>query len=141
MSLGAAAVAAALGPFPERVLGENCRFQTEASSTAEPRFESFVEQVNTTFEVVDDLVGRRELRLIEVTPYVPRTAPDPSAPDADYEKFSLLFAAPRHRLLTARIHKFSHRRLGRFEMFITPVLSMSQERYHYEAVFNRPVPA
>lgn len=110
-------------------------------SLDELRFEMFAEQLRTTFKVADGPSGEWELELIEATAYVPPEGADPHASDANYERFSLLFSGSREQLLSQRIYKLSHAKLGRFELFLVPVMSMDNEKYYYETIFNRPKPA
>jgi len=58
--------------------------------------------------------------------------------DSGNEKFSLIFQAPRETLLEQGIHSFEHQHLGRFAIFIVPILSRDVSHYYYEAIFNRP---
>jgi len=99
-------------------------------------FKDIACHVNTTFHVRhgDQLV--LPLELIEA-----REQPQPQirrGPDADFEKFSLLFSGPLLPVLEQRIHTFEHPSIGRFEMFMVPVMSRDKTRMHYECVFNRP---
>jgi len=57
--------------------------------------------------------------------------------DAGNEKFRLLFRGPPDRPLSQNTYGFEHDRLGRFEMFITPVRRKDLSQHFYEAVFNR----
>jgi hypothetical protein len=63
----------------------------------------------------------------------------PRSPAADYERFSLLFRGPPEGELPERPAQFEHRELGRFELFVAPILAREADGQYYEAVFNRPV--
>lgn len=80
------------------------------------------------------------MRLIEARPGKTIRPQNAEAPDAEYEKFSLMFRGPKSPLLAQRIYRFEHPRIGWFEMFIVPVVTEGKNRQHYQAVFNRPVP-
>lgn len=53
------------------------------------------------------------------------------------ESFSLIFTAGPEKPLQQGIHEFQHAVLGRFELFITPVMSAHAELRCYQAVINR----
>lgn len=53
-----------------------------------------------------------------------------------FEAFSLVFEGPADRPLGQGTYRFSHERLGWFELFIVPV-SAGRGARQYEAVFNR----
>ena len=55
----------------------------------------------------------------------------------EHECFSLLFSGPRDRLLPQQIYPMEHSTLGAFGLFLVPVAREDQERWYYEAVFNR----
>lgn len=65
----------------------------------------------------------------------------PPAPDADNEKFSLIFSGPKDVVLASAIHLFEHDQLGRFEMYVGQIGTLDPHSHHYETVFNRPAPA
>jgi hypothetical protein len=105
------------------------------------RYAMFAEQAKTSFRVYADADRTVDLKLTKAA-----LAKETSAKagkrrpgDAGNEKFSLLFTGPRDALLQQRIYKFEHEKIGRFEMFITPVVPQDNNRYYYEAVFNRPI--
>ena len=55
---------------------------------------------------------------------------------AGTESFSLWFDGPADRPLGQRTFRFTHERLGAFDLFIVPV-GAEQGARQYEAVFNR----
>jgi len=123
------------------LLAEERDNEMKDRSLHELRYATFARQVKTRFRVQTELAGLTELELIEaklaeeppVSPGMARTE------DAGNEKFSLIFSGPREALLPQRTYKFEHGKIGRFEMFITPILAKDTSRPHYQAVFNRPV--
>ena len=104
----------------------------------ELHFETFAGEVGAMFHVQSS--GRRvlALRLIRAEWKEPSPRSKPNAPDAAFEKFSLVFAGSRAHWLAQETYTFEHPRLGRFEMFIVPVGSLDPAVHKYEAVFNRP---
>lgn len=103
------------------------------------RFETFAGQLNTLFVLHLGEGGVVPLRLIraEMKERTPRE--NSNAPDAGFERFSLVFAGRRGPLVPQESYVFEHPRIGRFEMFIAPVISRDPARHKFEAVFNRPV--
>ena len=99
------------------------------------------DQVNTTFRV-RALSGRTvELTLLKAPLARPPRPGRRRAPDADNERFSLVFSGPKNDLIESAIIPFEHDRLGRFEMYIGPIGSQDTRSVRYESVFNRPAPA
>jgi hypothetical protein len=105
---------------------------------AELSFETLADHLNTTFHVHAGEQGLLPLQLIRVEVKVPSPAENPNAPDAEFERFSLVFAGGRSHWLPQESYPFEHPQIGRFELFIVPVLSLDPARHKYEAVFNRP---
>jgi hypothetical protein len=103
-----------------------------------PGYQAFARQLSTTFHVRFGEQSFLPLQLIraEVKERSPRE--NPKALDADFERFSLVFAGQRAPLLPQETYTFEHPQLGRFELFIVPVLSRDAARQKYEAIFNRP---
>jgi hypothetical protein len=98
-------------------------------------FQTFASQLDTTFDVhCEGAVV--PLRLLEAKRG--RARNNPAADGVAYEQFSLLFAGPLQPVLEQRIHEFVHSKIGRFEMFITPVVSGDTTSIRYECIFNRP---
>lgn len=101
------------------------------------------DQINTLFRVRLSPGQTVDLKLLKA-PLAPPTPTRPgclSPGDARNEKFSLIFSGPKKMLLASAIHRFEHRQLGHFEMYIDQIGTQDIERVRYEAVFNRPVTA
>ena len=107
-------------------------------SVAELSCEALAEQLNTTFHVRFGDQGLRPLQLIRVEVREPSPRENPNAPDARFERFSLVFADQRADRLPQENYLFEHPQIGRFELFIVPVISRDPTRHKYEVVFNRP---
>jgi hypothetical protein len=106
---------------------------------AKIRFETLAGQLNSTFHVHVGEKGLVPLELIRVEVEEPAPLEKPNAPDAEFERFSLVFAGSREHWLPQETYLFEHPRIGRFELFIVPVLTLDSTRHKYEAVFNRPI--
>jgi hypothetical protein len=113
-----------------------------AQSVDELGYEDFAGQIRSKF-----LVRLTPLRVVELK--LIKAPPDPlirqisgcrPPPDADNEKFSLIFSGPKSGLLESAIHQFEHDRLGRFKMFISPIGAGYDPEVRYQAAFNRPPP-
>lgn len=89
-------------------------------------FETFAEQLNTSFLVKPAAELTVELRLIE--------ANDKSVPRQ--EMFSLIFQGPEQTFLPQRLYPIEHDRIGAFDLFIVPI-GRDEDGYRYEAIFNR----
>ena len=105
---------------------------------AELSFEMLADHLNTTFHVHAGVQGMVPLQLIRMEVKEPSLRENSNAPDAGFERFSLVFAGSRTDRLPQESYTFEHSRIGRFELFIVPVLSLDPTRHKYEAVFNRP---
>jgi len=101
----------------------------------------FARQLNTAFAVRPPPGTAIELLLVEFRPVVSSKRGSPDAPDAQNEKFALLFRGPLGVPLAQGTYSFDHARLGRFAMFIVPIGCLDQSHCYYEAVFNRPARA
>jgi len=102
-------------------------------------YDVFARQLHTRFGVHLSPDRTVALELIEAQEIQSRPRQDGRpAPDANYEKFSLLFAGALDDALPQQIHRFGHDEIGQFEMFIVPVMSKDPKRRWYEANFNRP---
>ena len=99
-------------------------------------FGVFAGQLDSTFRAGSGPVAGVPLKLVEARLGKSRSALD--APDAPFEKFSLLFRGPQDHRLVSAIHRFEHSSLGCFSLFIVPVLSRERTHVYYEAIFNRP---
>lgn len=112
-------------------------FERGAVSLDAISFPHFSAQIGTPFRVWQNSAPVVSLILIEAQP---RQVPDwmtLQAEDGLNEKFSLLFVGPTDVLLEQDTHIFEHPRIGRFAMFIAPILFPSAEGCYYEAIFNR----
>jgi hypothetical protein len=135
----AAFLAMALLPLkgPAAVAAPSTRFM----ALDDLSFAALAAQLNTWFNLYSVPQASLKLQLIEATlgPEALWPGGGPEMQPARYERFSLVFAGPLEPLLEQRIYPLEHPVLGRFEMFIVPILSRDQTHIHYQAVFNRPV--
>jgi hypothetical protein len=105
-----------------------------------PSYAAMAAQVNTTFRVWTESGQGLNLTLLQARPG-PQSPVRPGRPapgDAGYEKFSLIFAGPRHQALAPAIHTFEHDQLGRMVFHLSEVGPRNADRLRYEAVFNYP---
>jgi hypothetical protein len=133
------AALAAVSLTPLDVLAKPREFEMKERSLDELSFSTFVAQLKTRFRVYAAPTRVVELELAEAT--VQKEYPQQSsqpAPDADNEKFSLLFRGQRNEPLEQKMFKFEHDKIGRFDLFIVHILSRDTRYFYYEAVFNRP---
>ncbi len=136
-----ATFAAVLGLAPQASIRALAAITPHVRSLDELDYATLAAQINTRF-----LVRLAPLQTVELTLLqAPRTPASPragrgGASDAGYEKFSLVFSGPRNALLEAAIHRFEHRRLGIFDLYIGPIGLPQEKEARYEAGFNRPVP-
>jgi len=96
----------------------------------------FADLLRTNFHV---LVGPGlvlNLELTAVTGLRPAGQRSGASGGQGFESFSLLFDGPADRPLGQQTYRFSHERLGSFDLFIVPV-STERNARQYEAVFNR----
>jgi len=133
------ALTAGMVVAPLGAIGGSFNFGLPVVSIDQLSFSELAAQVNTRFRVYDTPARVVELELVEASldPRRPQHGRRPP-PDADCEKFSLLFSGPRHELLEQKILRFEHDRLGRFELLVLPVFTRKPDRMNYQAVFNRP---
>jgi hypothetical protein len=124
---------------PMRALGQPFDFLPRSSSVDQISFSELACQVNTKFRVhaATGKVVELELMQASLDPKLPQQGKKP-APDADYEKFSLIFSGPRRELLEEKALKFEHDQLGCFELLVLPVFTRKPDKVNYQAVFNRP---
>jgi hypothetical protein len=130
--------AAALAPMG--AIGKPPSFAMKDISLNELSFAALADLVGTTFRVQTAPSQTVELELVEanLAAKASRASGQRSPQAPDYEGFSLIFRGVRQEPLPQRIHQFEHGHLGRFELFIVPVVSRDTSRMYYEAVFNRP---
>jgi len=135
--LGCSTIAAASIAAP--LFSRGALFESPDASFEDLAFAQWAAQVNSTFRVQASDGQTCELRLIEAVRDAerPQHGRRPSI-DANYEKFSLIFAGQPHERLSQDIFKFDHERLGRFDLFIVPLFSRNPETAKYAAIFNRP---
>ena len=125
-----------LAVAPWAVAGQPSR--RKSLSLAGLNYEMFAGQLRTMFHVHSSEQRVLSLRLIRAEWKENSPRSKPNAPDAAFEKFSLVFAGSHAHRLAQETYTFEHPRLGRFEMFIVPVGSLDPAVHKYEAVFNRP---
>lgn len=105
--------------------------------TEKVTYQNMAEQLNTRFKVkfgkeIKGLEGadrgptETELELVEAVQ---------KETDAT-EGFALLFQGPSEIFLHQQIHRFTHDKIGDFELFIVPV-GKNEAGYQYEAIINR----
>lgn len=89
---------------------------------------TFLELLNTRFQIHPEGADPIELELVGVTPLSsPRMV-----------QFSILFQGPGHVFLQQSIYPMAHDKLGEFKLFLVPV-GKTQSGFQYEAVFNRMI--
>jgi hypothetical protein len=124
---GAAATAAAM-------LGASAWSAAPAAASAgHLRRSSYTGLVGQSFRV-----GSVDLRLLSVSDVA--GAKSAKSLKGSENAFVLTFSGPRNAPLDAGMRRFRHRRLGRFELFISPVGLPRADR-RYEAVIDRSVAA
>ena len=91
--------------------------------------DSFVQCLNTDFNVIDEGSAALSLKLTEVTE---------GFITARQEAFSVIFHGPADRFISQGIHKLSHSILGDLDIFLVPI-AKDNDGFQYEAVFNHLV--
>jgi hypothetical protein len=104
-----------------------------AASTGHLRRSSYATLLGQAF-----LAGSVELRLQSVADVAGAKRAKTLA--GSENAFVLTFSGPRDAALEAGTHTFRHRRLGKFELFVSPVGRPGRDR-SYEAVVDRSVAA
>jgi len=89
--------------------------------------ESFVEQLNTKFQLIHEGAPLLELELIEVTG--PGIA-------GRQERFYLVFRGPLEMSFDQGMGRVEHEQLGAFDLFLVAI-AREPDGMRYEAVFNR----
>ena len=107
-------------------------------SLDEISFEAFAGQLRTLFVAHDAAGVASELQLIQVQPQRSLTQGPAHAPDAQNEKFSLVFRGSPSQPLGQNTYWLEHRGLGRFALFMAPCPHQDPRHRYYEAIFNRP---
>lgn len=133
---GCSALTFAAAASPTSVLALSFPRQTASLDTI--GFAHFATQLGTVFRVWPAPRQALGMILVEVQPQ-PVSSPEASfAPDAENEKFSLMFQGQEDFPLEQDTYLFEHPGLGRFPMFIVPVFMRSGQGAFYQAIFNRP---
>ena len=134
------AVSTAALVFPKAILARAALPSWRQTSLEDLSCEMFAGQLNTTFWIHAPPGRFMPVNLVEV-----RRRPDkPLQPgqrppgDAGNEKFSLFFSGLRSELLPQETYAFQHEVLGRFDLFIVPIVTRNPHKIDYETVFNRP---
>ncbi len=132
---------AAIALAPAGAIGKPFLSPMQDISLSDVSYATLAKRVNGTFRVSAKNTQMVELELVEANLGAQnrRTAKGGPAVDAGYEKFSLIFRGPDNQLLTQNMYTFEHDNIGRFELFIVPVVSRDVSRRYYQAVFNRPL--
>lgn len=133
------ALAAVAAVAPTSAFWGSFRFGLPAVSVDQLSFSELAAQVNTRFRVYATPTRVVELELVEASldpkhPQQGRRLP----PDADFEKFSLIFCGLRSEMLKQEALTFKHDQLGQFELLVLPIFTRSPDKIEYQAVFNRP---
>ncbi|HEY3861627.1 MAG TPA: hypothetical protein VGO59_07050 [Verrucomicrobiae bacterium] len=127
-----AAALIALGlAAPEAVVAESIVPCWRKRALSEISFQSLARQTNTRFAV-------RAAAGPAITVSLTETAMREAASGPEHESFSLIFSGARGEMLGQETYEFEHWLLGRFDLFIVPVLTASRSRIDYEAVVHRP---
>jgi hypothetical protein len=109
------------------------------ASPDQTSFTTFKAQVNSRFRVADSPTATVvELELIEAE-FAGEVAKD-NASEPQYENFSLIFVGAAEDRLTQKTYRFSHDKIGSFDLFIVPIAA-ERGMIRYQAVFNRLLPA
>ena len=98
-------------------------------------YATFAGLLHSKFQVRSNAPAPVEIELVEATAHQSGR----ETTQAQEGRFSLVFAGPLHQFLPQRTYLFEHEKLGAFDLFIVPI-SKDQNAFHYEAIFNRPVP-
>ncbi|HEX5221297.1 MAG TPA: hypothetical protein VFZ59_17165 [Verrucomicrobiae bacterium] len=131
---------AALGFAPSSTVSLAMAGGARHRSLEELSYADFAEQVNTPFRVRLSPSRIVELSLLKAPLAAPTNVIAGRPPgDAGNEKFSLIFAGPENMLLDSAIHRFEHRELGEFDMYIGRIGAPLNGEVRYEAGFNRPI--
>ena len=140
LACGATAIAAVMA-CPPGIFAAPRKFVMKELSLDDLRLATFAGQLHTIFSVIDAPSGRIELKLIEASLTNTSSRQPSDGLDAHFEKFSLTFSGPKAPVLTQQIYRFEHLQIGWFAMFIVPIITQETDVQHYQAIFNRPIPA
>ncbi len=88
---------------------------------------SFEPHVNEKFEVETEEHGKLPVELVEIGEHSKE----------NLESFSLLFKGDKDKLVNQKIYKVNHPKMGKIDLFLTPVVSEKQDGIYYEAAFSR----
>jgi hypothetical protein len=135
------ALAATMALVPLSALANSTCLVMKDISLDELSYATLARELNTVFRVYATPTQVWQLELVEANPAPQRPQPagQQCGQAAKHERFSLIFRGAKEEQLEQKIHKFEHDRIGRFEMFIVPVVSRDTSRMYYEAVFDRPL--
>jgi hypothetical protein len=88
---------------------------------------SFDPHLNDKFKIHTESVGVVEVELVEIT----------EKNTEKVECFSLIFKGPKDKEFEQNTHKVDHVKMGKFDLFIVPIISEKQDGIYYQAIFNR----
>jgi hypothetical protein len=137
--IGCSTLALAAGFTPASLL--SAPLASRNVSLDQVSFATLTSKIGTEFTVSKNSSTLAILKLVEAK-LTPATHPRAlQGPDANNEKFSLMFCGRKQPSLTQDTHVFEHAGIGRFEMFIVPVGFKDSNHTYYQAIFNRPASA
>jgi hypothetical protein len=132
-------MAAALAA-PGVVVAESSSFFWKRRSLNEISCSDFARLLNTPF-LIQSASGRPikvSLAEVKVRREKPLKAGRRPPPDAANEKFSLIFSGCKGEQLAQNTYRCEHQSLGRFDLFLVPILTRNPGKIDYQAVVNRP---
>ncbi|HMG35195.1 MAG TPA: hypothetical protein VKM94_14745 [Blastocatellia bacterium] len=88
---------------------------------------NFMEYVNTTFRIMDEVASGTALKLTDVVDI---------GESHGQVQFSLRFLGPLDRLLLQSTYRIDHDKLGELSLFLVPI-GRDESGFQYEAFFNR----
>jgi hypothetical protein len=138
--VGCSAFTVATVLAPAGVIADSVTLPGKSISVDELDYAAFSRHLNTRFQIHTTLGDGIDVSLaaVKTRPETNRRAGRRPLPDAEFEKFSLVFSGTRVEMLAQNIYTVEHAVLGRFELFLVPILTRNPARIDYEAIFNRP---
>ena len=126
--------------LPKTILARTSLPSWRPASLEDLSCETFAGQLNTPFWIQAPPARAIQVTLVEVRRRPAKPLPPGRRPPADAgnEKFSLFFSGLRSELLPQDTYTFEHETLGRFNLFIVPIVTRDPRKIDYEMVFNRP---